>query len=98
MQNSHHIGSSTCTLLGYEILRRIQQYNKLNLVVYVAFRKENKNTDLVVKIWLFLIYVCVKLEEIKTLTNVLRRRRECKSAGIIFIVNPSILLQEWVGQ
>lgn len=42
--------------------------------------------------------VCVKLEEIKILTNVLRRRRECKSAGIIFIVNPSILLQEWVGQ
>lgn len=29
MQTSHHIGSSTCTLLGYEILRRIQQYNNL---------------------------------------------------------------------
>lgn len=78
-------------------------------MVYVAFRKENKNTDLVAKIWLFLIMrvvkkekglrnIYVKLEEIKTLTNVLRRRRDCKSAGIIFIVNPSILLQEWVGQ
>lgn len=78
-------------------------------MVYVAFRKENKNADLVAKIWLFLIMrvvkkekglrnIYVKLEEIKTVTNVLRRRRECKSAGIIFIVNPSILLQEWVGQ